>query len=417
MKTVSNIPTPAVSRQASNHSFFGKSGNTFFGQEPASDDASFFSPVHGNTSSSGSIQAKLNISQPDDKYEQEADAVADNVVQRLAVPDVSTKPDTGVQTKPAITPVVQAKCSSCENEEKIQEKEDGTDEAKKEKIHRKPIFESNDPPDEQAGMINRKCAECEEEEEGNVQRKAMPGHDGEGTKSIESRLQNSKGSGNPLSRESNQSMSNAFGEDLSNVRIHNDSAAVEMSEQLNAQAFTHGNDIYFNAGKFDDHSSSGKHLLAHELTHTIQQGGGQVTAGNGQAVSGANRMVQKEDAKAAPTADGLISKHTSWGNLDEEELGKELAGMLPGQTALVGQVFNMLSDSDKDDVAYETTNSLSGKLSSVDENLRINFVEYMVSGFVSDDEEGAISTIWISFQPSLPDAVERHPDLWRKSLW
>ena len=67
-------------------------------------------------------------------------------------------------------------------------------------------------------------------------------------------------------------MESGFGVDFGNVNIHTDSRAVQMNKDLNAQAFTHGNDIYFNEGKYDTTSTSGKHLLAHELTHTVQQG-------------------------------------------------------------------------------------------------------------------------------------------------
>src|SRR5690606_10069691 len=62
-----------------------------------------------------------------------------------------------------------------------------------------------------------------------------------------------------------------------NVNIHTDSQAVEMNKSLGAQAFTYGNDIYFNQGKYNPDSASGKHLLAHELTHTIQQGNSHTT--------------------------------------------------------------------------------------------------------------------------------------------
>jgi hypothetical protein len=68
-------------------------------------------------------------------------------------------------------------------------------------------------------------------------------------------------------------MENRFGNDFSGVRIHTDNKAVQMSRDLNAQAFTVGNDIYFNQGKYSPSSENGKHLLAHELTHTIQQSG------------------------------------------------------------------------------------------------------------------------------------------------
>ncbi|WP_371357582.1 DUF4157 domain-containing protein, partial [Hydrocoleum sp. CS-953] len=69
-------------------------------------------------------------------------------------------------------------------------------------------------------------------------------------------------------------MESRFGADFGNVRVHTGSQSVQMNKELGAQAFTHGNDVYFNSGKFNPGSSSGKELLAHELTHTIQQTGG-----------------------------------------------------------------------------------------------------------------------------------------------
>src|SRR5690606_1503130 len=54
---------------------------------------------------------------------------------------------------------------------------------------------------------------------------------------------------------------------------HTDANAVQLSKDLGAQAFTHGNHIYFNQGKYNPDTSSGKHLLVHELAHTVQQTG------------------------------------------------------------------------------------------------------------------------------------------------
>ena len=68
-------------------------------------------------------------------------------------------------------------------------------------------------------------------------------------------------------------MESVIGADFSNVRVHTDSHAVQMSQDLSAHAFTHGNDVYFNEGKYNPQSSDGQHLLAHELTHTVQQSG------------------------------------------------------------------------------------------------------------------------------------------------
>ena len=66
-------------------------------------------------------------------------------------------------------------------------------------------------------------------------------------------------------------MEQSFGADFSNVNIHRDSDANQLSSAINAQAFAYGNDVYFNQGKFNPDTKEGKHLLAHELTHVLQQ--------------------------------------------------------------------------------------------------------------------------------------------------
>jgi len=68
-------------------------------------------------------------------------------------------------------------------------------------------------------------------------------------------------------------MQAGFGVRFDQIRIHTDGEAARISRSLNAEAFTYGNDIYFGTGKFDHSSKTGKELLAHELTHTLQQGG------------------------------------------------------------------------------------------------------------------------------------------------
>ncbi|PWT95636.1 MAG: hypothetical protein C5B52_17430 [Bacteroidetes bacterium] len=89
--------------------------------------------------------------------------------------------------------------------------------------------------------------------------------------SAESQLNQSSGNGNTLSPNVKGKMENSFGRDFSCVRIHDDSNSAQMARDLNAQAFTYGNDIYFNSGKYDPENKSGQHLLAHELTHVVQQ--------------------------------------------------------------------------------------------------------------------------------------------------
>jgi len=137
-------------------------------------------------------------------------------------------------------------------------------------VQRKPIFESKaEPPGENSLM--RKCAHCEQEEK--LQKKGDGGGDQAVSPGVESGLNSSRGSGAPLPGKTRDHMESSFGADFSKVRIHDNSSAVAMNRELNAQAFTHGNDIYFNSGKYDPGSQGGQHLLAHELTHVVQQSG------------------------------------------------------------------------------------------------------------------------------------------------
>lgn len=88
---------------------------------------------------------------------------------------------------------------------------------------------------------------------------------------VEGRLQAGTGPGRPLPAPVRSSMEAGIGADLSRVRIHTDASAVQMSRQMGARAFTHGNHIYFNQARYAPETSGGKHLLAHELTHVVQQ--------------------------------------------------------------------------------------------------------------------------------------------------
>jgi len=86
-------------------------------------------------------------------------------------------------------------------------------------------------------------------------------------------------------------MESRFGNDFSGVQVHTDSSSVQMNKELGAQAFTHGNDIYFGAGK-----SPGKNeLTAHELTHTIQQMGGVQTKTFNEGLNKANKLQSQAD--------------------------------------------------------------------------------------------------------------------------
>jgi hypothetical protein len=198
------------------------------------------------------IQLKVVVGQPGDKYEQEADSVAAQVMS-MSVPAANS----GLvqrQGEEEETPLVQ----------------------------RSPLADSITPLIQRQSAeteVQRKCAKCEQEEQEEpvqtkslLQRAAENGSNKSGS-NIESQLSNSQGGGSPLPDNVRGFMEPRFGADFSQVRVHTDSAAVQMNKELGAQAFTHGNDIYFNSGKYNPGSSDGKQLLAHELTHTIQQTG------------------------------------------------------------------------------------------------------------------------------------------------
>jgi hypothetical protein len=93
------------------------------------------------------------------------------------------------------------------------------------------------------------------------------------SKAVEQRILQKKGSGRRLPADIQADMERRFGADFSRVRVHTDSSSAEVSNSLKARAFTHGHDIFFNSGEASFNTREGKKLLAHELTHVVQQTG------------------------------------------------------------------------------------------------------------------------------------------------
>ncbi|MBY0478834.1 MAG: DUF4157 domain-containing protein [Chitinophagaceae bacterium] len=263
-------------QQQPGQTFFRKAGEeSFFG---AKESPSFFSST---------IQAKLSVSSPDDPQEKEADAVADQVM-RMPEPvamsekkeeeQIQKKEDPSseasakeeeVQAKlqsPVIS--VQRKCESCEQEDKAQ--------AKLFRMIQRSEDASSSSTDFACAAsgteyhIDRKEISIHHSDV--IQRSGRGPPAGSIQGSFERNLSSSKGAGNALPTDTRQFMESRFSADFSGVRIHTGSYAENLSSNIHAQAFTHGNDIYFNSGKYAPHTSAGGTLLAHELTHTIQQG-------------------------------------------------------------------------------------------------------------------------------------------------
>ena len=174
---------------------------------------------------SGVLQTKLTISQDDDPYEREADCIADQVM-RMPAPQSDSN---GLSIMPVTSRQTQ-----------------------------------------------RKCAECEEEEEGKLQRKENGGAETPATAppTVHEALSSP---GQPLDAATRAYFEPRFGRDFGAVRVHTDGRAVESARAVNALAYTVGRDVVIRDENVSPVSSAGRRLLAHELTHVIQQGSAAVT--------------------------------------------------------------------------------------------------------------------------------------------
>src|SRR6478672_8827661 len=161
------------------------------------------------------IQAKLTIGQVGDKYEQEADQTAQRVVSQINSPQGQ----------------------ALQREEKPEEEE----------LQKKP-------------MVQRKSA----------------GGGMDVTPNLEESIQQAKGGGQPLADNIRKPMEQAFGADFSSVNIHTDAQSDQLNQSIQAKAFTTGQDIFFRQEAYDPGSQGGQELIAHELTHVVQQSGGAV---------------------------------------------------------------------------------------------------------------------------------------------
>ncbi|HZX74463.1 MAG TPA: DUF4157 domain-containing protein, partial [Cyclobacteriaceae bacterium] len=160
------------------------------------------------------IQPKLTIGAPDDVYEKEADAMSDKVM-RMQIPE--------------------------------------------------PInFSSTED------NIKRKCDHCEEEEK-QLLKKGNSSDSCSLAPPIVNDVINSS-SGKSLDADTRSYMEPRFNYDFGNVKIHDNNQAAESADSINALAYTSGHNVVFNKGQYNPSSDSGKRLLAHELTHVVQQG-------------------------------------------------------------------------------------------------------------------------------------------------
>ena len=120
-----------------------------------------------------------------------------------------------------------------------------------------------------SGILQRRCGDCRKKRL-TMQRSALDNTETSGVPSIVHEVLNSPGQ--PLDRGTRAFMEPRFGHDFSKVRVHTDAKAAESARAVNAQAYTVGSDIVFGTGRYSA-NPDGKRLLAHELTHVVQQSG------------------------------------------------------------------------------------------------------------------------------------------------
>lgn len=182
----------------------------------------------GNRALNRIIQAKLTVSTPGDRYEQEADRMADHVMRM---------PQAGAGTEPKFTRQqnlgLQRACQECEEE-----------------LQRKPL------------------------EQTVIQRKESAANPASVSESLGTQINASRGFGQSLPTSARAFFEPRFGYDFGQVRVHTSENARSLAQAVNARAFTVGRDIFFGANEYAPDTHTGQRLMAHELTHVIQQSTG-----------------------------------------------------------------------------------------------------------------------------------------------
>lgn len=270
----------------------------------------------GNSLNSQNHQAKLSIGSANDKYEREADDVADRFVENQS-------------NVVSVTPA-----------------------------------DNNSVTNQHEQYVQRACAECEEEKFSLLQRKPNGQPAPIASSQAAGQINAATKSGKPLSSKIRHQYEKYFRADFSHVRIHTGSTAIKASDSINARAFTLGNHIVFGRDQFRPTEKGGRHILAHELTHVVQQS---------KMIS--PRHIQRQaagdgaSATPAPINGGLtdemlkqISRRLraamSGPGTDEEALFSSLSGRNQEQVNAIERVYNqMYARSLRNDLTNELTES------------------------------------------------------------
>jgi hypothetical protein len=199
----------------------------------------------------GTVQPKLEIGASNDAYEREADRVADQVM-RMPAPDAGTAVPT--HRSP---PAVQRVCDECAEE-----------------LQAKPADESvQRQAEDEEELLQTKSADAS-------QPKRKSGAERTTSAPVDAAVsRGTKGGGHPLPVELRSFFEPRFGRDFSQVRMHTGPEAADSAQEIRARAYTVGRDVVFGPGEYAPDSNRGRWLVAHELAHVVQQGGGSDRSG------------------------------------------------------------------------------------------------------------------------------------------
>ena len=139
-------------------------------------------------------------------------------------------------------------------------------------------------------------------------------------------INNQRGGGQALDSSIQTQMGSTTGHDFKDVRVHTSPESDNLNRELGAKAFTTGNDVFFREGQYDPHSSSGQELIAHELTHVVQQNSGRVSGTGKMTVHPPDDVFEQEADTVAKSNLGSITGsevqrqvETEPGSVEEEE--------------------------------------------------------------------------------------------------
>lgn len=228
----------------------------------------------------GPLQAKLTVNPPGDIYEQEADRVAETVL-RMPAPRVQRQ-ELPEEELAQAKPLDGAGAALLQRQE-LPEEEELAQAKLLDGVGAVPL-QRQEEEEEEEPVQPKALQRQEEEEEEPVQAKmlgeaiqaAAAGGVPRVTADLEERIGRLRGGGQPLAESERAFFEPRLGHDLSGVRLHTGGEAAGTAQALQAKAFTVGSDIVFGTGQYAPETTAGRGLLAHELTHVVQQSGGRL---------------------------------------------------------------------------------------------------------------------------------------------